>query len=103
MIVDAILGTGLTGQVKGDSLTAIGLINASGLPVLAVDIPSGLCSDTGAILGEAIAADITVTFIGRKLGQVSGEGPRLCGELVFNDLAVPPAIYSQVTSQPAVS
>lgn len=96
VIVDAMLGTGLTGDVRGDTLAAINVINASGLPVCAADIPSGLCSDTGAILGAAVQADLTVTFIGHKLGQFTGSGPATCGELVFSDLGVPPAVYSSV-------
>lgn len=100
VIVDALLGTGLTGVVRGDYARAIALINASGHPVLAVDIPSGLCSDTGAILGDAIQADLTVTFIGRKRGQVTGQGPAVCGRLVFDDLGVPPALYERVSPAP---
>ena len=97
VIVDAMLGTGLTGDVRGDYASAITLINTAGLPVLAADIPSGLCSDTGKVLGSAVQADLTVTFIGRKLGQVLGAGPVTCGTLAFSDLGVPPAIYAKVT------
>ncbi|MGV8501841.1 NAD(P)H-hydrate epimerase, partial [Pseudomonas aeruginosa] len=56
------------------------------LPVLAVDIPSGLSADTGAVLGEAIRADLTVTFIGLKIGLFTGEAPARVGELVFDEL-----------------
>ncbi len=97
VIVDALLGTGLRGEVRESFRTAIDAINASGLPVLAVDIPSGLCSDTGAVLGAAVRADVTVTFIGRKAGLVSGEGPHYCGRIVFDDLAIPPQLYDRVT------
>ena len=62
------LGTGLGGDVRGAYVDAIDAINASGAPVLAVDIPSGLCSDTGRVLGTAVRADLTVTFIGLKRG-----------------------------------
>ncbi len=96
IIVDALLGTGLTGNVRGDYAAAIEWINASGAPVLAADIPSGLCGDTGSILGTAVLADLTVTFIGRKLGQVTGAGPAVCGTLVFDDLGVPNDIYARV-------
>ena len=58
--------------------SAIAAINASGLPVAAVDIPSGLCADTGRILGRAVHADLTVTFIGLKVGLFTGEA-RGCG------------------------
>ncbi|MDG2175544.1 MAG: NAD(P)H-hydrate epimerase [Gammaproteobacteria bacterium] len=97
VMVDALLGTGLTGAVREDYEKAIDVINNSGWPVLAVDIPSGLCSDTGSVLGNAIRANITVTFIGRKLGQIIAEGPAYCGELLFDDLAVPGEIYTQVS------
>ncbi|KKL57773.1 hypothetical protein LCGC14_2232030, partial [marine sediment metagenome] len=56
---------------------------------MAVDIPSGLSSDTGAALGVAIEADVTVTFIGLKQGLLTGRGAALCGELIYNDLSVP--------------
>ena len=68
VIVDALLGTGLSGSVRAPYNEAIGAINASGLPVLALDIPSGLCSDTGSILGCAVSADATISFIGLKQG-----------------------------------
>jgi len=97
VIVDALLGTGLSGDVRGDFRDAIALINSLPLPVVAADIPSGLCSDSGRILGNAVYAQLTVTFIGRKLGQTIADGPVTCGELVFDDLGVPGEIYSHVT------
>lgn len=93
VIVDALLGTGLSGEVRGGVLSLIDLINNSELPVLAIDIPSGLCSDTGRVLGKAVHADATVTFIGRKTGQFSGAGPAHCGRLYFSDLGVPAAVF----------
>ena len=95
------LGTGLTGNVSGSSLDAIKMINASACHVLAADIPTGLCSDTGEILGNAVKADVTVTFIGRKLGQVRKSGPEFCGDLVFDELDVPGEIYEKIS--PAAS
>lgn len=89
IVVDALLGTGLRGPVRPLYRGVIEAINASGLPVLAVDIPSGLCSDTGKVQGACIKADLTVTFIGRKIGLAAGEGAALCGKLVFDDLGVP--------------
>lgn len=96
VIVDALLGTGLSGEVRPNFRDMIDAINSSGLPVVAADIPSGLCSDTGAVLGASVKADLTVTFIGRKAGLVTGAGPQLCGRVVFDDLGVPPAIYAKV-------
>ncbi|MBG5753010.1 NAD(P)H-hydrate dehydratase [Pseudomonas aeruginosa] len=86
VLVDAMLGTGLAGAVREPFAQAIRLANAAGLPVLAVDIPSGLSADTGAVLGEAIRADLTVTFVALKLGLFTGEAPERVGELVFDDL-----------------
>ncbi|MCK5892982.1 MAG: NAD(P)H-hydrate dehydratase [Endozoicomonadaceae bacterium] len=95
VLVDAMLGTGLIGDVQGDYLAAIQRLNASGRSVLAVDIPSGLSADTGAALGDAVQATMTVTFIGVKQGLLTGAGMRYCGELCFSSLAVPDEIYQQ--------
>ena len=96
VIVDAMLGTGLGGDVRGVYCEAIDAINASGLPVLAVDIPSGLCSDTGRVLGVAVKADLTVTFIGLKRGLFTMAAADHTGAVEFNDLGVPPEVYQQV-------
>jgi NAD(P)H-hydrate epimerase len=88
VIVDAILGTGLTRPINGRSAEIIRAVNASGRPVLAIDIPTGLCADTGNPLGAAIQADATITFVGLKLGLYTGEGPDYAGEVHFNDLGV---------------
>ena len=80
------LGTGLAGAVREPYAQAMRMLNQSGLPVLAVDIPSGLHADSGARLGVAVRADLTVTFIALKLGLFTGVGPQLCGELQFDDL-----------------
>jgi NAD(P)H-hydrate epimerase len=96
VIVDALLGSGLSGTVRAPYSAAITAINASGLPVLAVDIPSGLCSDTGNALGAAVAAAVTVTFIGLKQGLFTGSGPDCCGDILYSDLAVPAAIFERM-------
>jgi NAD(P)H-hydrate epimerase len=96
VLVDALLGTGLKGDVRAPYADAVQAINASGLAVLAVDIPSGLCADTGRVLGQAVRADLTVTFIGLKIGLFTGDAPDLVGELVFDDLQADPAIVAQV-------
>lgn len=96
VVVDALLGTGLGGDVRGAYREAIEAINASGAPVLAVDIPSGLCADTGRVLGAAVCADLTVTFIGLKRGLFTLQAPDHVGALLFADLEVPAAIYDEV-------
>ena len=98
VVVDAMLGTGLGGDVRGDYAHAIEAINASGAPVLAVDIPSGLCSDSGRVLGVAVRADLTVTFIGLKRGLFTGEAGDCTGAVSFTDLAVPAEIYNEVAT-----
>ncbi len=86
VLVDALLGTGITGEVREPYASAIRAMNESELAILAVDLPSGLCADTGRLLGEVVRAELTVTFIGLKLGLFTGEGPDRIGALVFDDL-----------------
>lgn len=94
LLVDAILGTGLERDVSGAWRDAIEAMNTHSAPVLALDIPSGLHADTGAILGVAIQAAATITFIGLKPGLLTGQGPACCGALSFTDLGVPGDIYA---------
>ena len=93
IIIDALLGTGLTGDIRGEAAAAIAAINASPCSVVAVDIPSGLCSDTGRVLGGAVRADLIVCFIGLKQGLLTGQGPDCAGEILFDDLAVPAEVF----------
>ena len=93
LLVDAILGTGLEREVSGAWREAIAAMNAHPTAVLALDIPSGLHADTGAVLGAAIQAEVTLTFIGLKQGLFTGQGPACCGEIHFTSLGVPPDIY----------
>ncbi len=96
ILVDALLGTGVSGDVREPYASVIHAMNASGLPVLAVDLPSGLCADTGNLLGETVRAELTVTFVGLKLGLFTGQGPDRVGALVFDDLQANPAIVAQI-------
>lgn len=96
VIVDAMLGTGLGGDVRGAYREAIEQVNASAAPVLAVDIPSGLCADSGRVLGQAVHAALTVTFIGLKRGLFTAEAGDYCGAIQFSDLGVVPEVYSCV-------
>ena len=89
LIVDALLGTGISGEVREPYAGAIQAISDSGLPVLSVDIPSGLDCDTGEILGVCVKAECTVTFILPKVGLSLAEGPRVCGRIVVADIGVP--------------
>lgn len=94
VVLDALLGTGLQGAVREPYAQAIRLLNASGLPVLAVDIPSGLCADTGQVLGVAVRAQLTVTLIGLKLGLFCGEAADYRGALQFDDLQADPVLLA---------
>lgn len=93
VVVDALLGTGLRGELRGAYAETASAINASGRPVLAIDIPTGVSSDTGAAAAAAVRATVTVTFIGRKLGLFTGPGVSHAGVVVFDDLGVPAAVY----------
>lgn len=97
LLVDALLGTGLDRAPAGDYGAAVDWINASGVPVVAVDIPSGLSADTGCVLGKAVRADLTVTFIGRKRGLFTADGPDQVGELCFSDLGTPYVVRGSVS------
>jgi len=95
LVVDAILGTGLARPVTGDLRTAIEAVNVAQRPVVAVDIPSGLDATTGLPSGAAIRADLTVTFVGRKLGLHLGEGPAHAGVVEFAALGIPAAVVER--------
>ena len=99
VIIDGLLGTGLNKAVEGDFAHLIAAINAHFADVLALDIPSGLAADSGRILGNAVVADLTVTFIGVKQGLLTADGPDVCGEVAFASLAVDPLLYHQVQAQ----
>jgi ADP-dependent NAD(P)H-hydrate dehydratase / NAD(P)H-hydrate epimerase len=89
LIVDAILGTGLSRTVAGKVSKIVRLINDSGLPVVSVDIPSGVSSDNGQIMGDAIRADHTITFGLPKRGHFLHPGARLSGRLYIEDIGFP--------------
>lgn len=97
VIVDALLGTGLNSNVTGIYLAAIRLMNASGRPIVSVDIPSGIHGTSGQIMGEAVTADITVTFACAKLGHVLHPGAEHTGNLVVADIGIPPKLMETVS------
>ena len=94
VLVDAIFGTGLERDVTGSWAAAIERMNADPAPVLAVDIPSGLHSDTGRVMGIAVRASATMSFIGLKQGLWTGNGPAYCGAVHFDALQVPASVYA---------
>lgn len=98
VIVDALLGTGLDRPVTGLYALAIQVINKSSSRVVAVDNPSGLNADTGNVMGCAVKADCTVTFIGLKQGLFTGYAADYCGEIFYASLAVPDDVFRAVSS-----
>lgn len=101
VVVDAMLGTGISGAPRAAFAEAIDAVNALGVPVLALDVPSGVNSDTGHAEGPAIRATWTISFITAKAGLFTGDGAALAGERTLNDLAVPLEAYA--VAGPAIS
>ena len=97
LVIDALLGTGLNGPAKGEMLDCIRRINSGfpGAKIVAVDIPSGLASDTGRILGESVHADYTVTFTAPKVGQVLSPNCTHVGELCVRAIGSPPELFEK--------
>lgn len=89
IIVDAIFGTGLSSEIKNPYLDAINSINSSRKPVVSIDVPSGVNSDTGEILGVAVKADLTVTFVLPKRGLLVFPGAEYTGVLKIADIGIP--------------
>lgn len=99
ILVDALLGTGLSDAVTGRYAEVIDSINDTGRPVVAVDLPSGLHADTGTILGRAIRASLTVTLGLPKLGLYQSHGIDMAGEVAIADIGIPPAYIEAVESR----
>lgn len=92
VLVDALFGTGLTRPIQGLEAALVRAMNAAPAPVVAVDMPSGIDTDTGEVLGEAVRATRTLTFVNRKRGQLQGAGPAHCGRITTLEIGfVPPA------------
>jgi len=87
-VIDGLFGIGLQRDLEGHYLELVERVNAMELPVLAIDIPSGLCSDTGRVRGAAVLAAVTVTFIALKPGLLTHYGTEHCGEIVVSDIGV---------------
>jgi NAD(P)H-hydrate epimerase len=89
LVIDGLLGTGLAGEVRGAARVAIDLLAAEAPPLLALDLPSGLDANTGAVLGAAVRATVTATFGRAKLGLLCGEGPAHAGRVEVIDIGLP--------------
>ena len=95
VIVDAILGTGLTRPIDGTFSEAVRWINSARCPVVSIDCPSGIDVDSGRILGSAVRADMTVSFLGWKPGFLLSPGAACCGEVRIGEIGVPPVLLEE--------
>src|SRR5262249_20421961 len=91
VIVDALLGTGLTGPARELFAAAIAAVNAAESPVVALDLPSGLSSNQGSLLGPTVRASLTVTFAGYKRGLLLHPGAANAGRVVVVDIGIAPS------------
>lgn len=98
LVVDAMLGTGANREVQDEYADWVFKLNASETPVLSLDIPSGLDADSGEILGDAVAADVTVSFIANKAGFFLNDGPNCVGRLICDDLGVSKSAFDAASA-----
>lgn len=96
LVVDALFGAGLARPLDGAAKSLVERVNAAGVPVVAVDVPSGVNGDTGLADGAAIRADVSVTFFRRKPGHLLMPGRRLAGEVVVADIGIPSAVLGVI-------
>ena len=98
-IIDGILGTGFKGELRADLVRLLDMLNALNVPVLAIDMPSGVSADTGSIGTAAIKADMTIAFGLPKVGHFFYPGNICTGELLLDDIGIPSALLSNNTIQ----
>jgi hydroxyethylthiazole kinase-like uncharacterized protein yjeF len=91
LAIDGLFGIGLTRPLEGAHAALVDRLNSLGVPILALDIPSGINADTGAVMGRAVRASHTITFIARKPGLLTLDGPDHCGTLKLDTLGIDPA------------
>ena len=97
VIIDAVFGIGLNSELRGEAAIAVSMINSSAAFVIAADIPSGVHADTGAILRNAVNANITVTFTYAKPGHFVEPGCIRCGEVRVRDIGIPSGLRGEGT------
>jgi len=96
LVIDALFGAGLARAISGTAADVVEALNASPVPVLAVDVPSGLDGTTGQALGPVVDADCTVTFFRRKPGHLLMPGRVLCGPVAVCDIGIPEAVLVEI-------
>lgn len=99
LIVDALFGAGLARPLEGEAAAVAETANLTGLPIVAVDVPSGVNGDTGRAEGPAVQATLTVTFFRRKPGHLLMPGRRLCGETQIVDIGISGGVLREIKPQ----
>ncbi|MGI6853237.1 NAD(P)H-hydrate dehydratase [Mesorhizobium sp. 1B3] len=95
IVIDALFGAGLSKQVEGNDAQAISRCAEAKVPIVAVDLPSGVSGKSGKVLGAAFQADVTVTFVRKKPGHLLLPGRSLCGEVIVADIGIPDDIVTE--------
>lgn len=95
LIIDAIFGVGLQGEIREPHKMVIELMNASAKPILSIDIPSGLDATDGKVRGVCVKAMETITFVLPKAGFIKNDGPLYTGKLIVADISIPKALLDE--------
>ncbi|MCE7028033.1 NAD(P)H-hydrate dehydratase [Jiella avicenniae] len=96
LVVDGLFGAGLSRPLEGEVAEVVTRLKAAATPVLAVDLPSGISGETGAVLGAAVAAEATVTFFRKKPGHLVEPGRSHCGAVIVADIGISDAVLSEI-------